>query len=180
VVLCRMSNYAYFGAYAFWNKAYARTFPTTPDAASAHAPGGRGSKSSPSAAAPPTKVAAIFSGGMAGISYWMSCYPMDAIKARMMSTHTEQTKTIRSTARLIYQQGGCPSITESTPGIVVAGALGAVELCLLTLSVVWVLLLCFLAGKGFFQGFTPCIVRAFPANAAAFLAFEWTMSVLPQ
>jgi hypothetical protein len=24
----------------------------------------------------PTKAAAVFSGGMAGISYWFSCYPM--------------------------------------------------------------------------------------------------------
>lgn len=34
--------------------------------------------------------------------------------------------------------------------------------------------------RGFLTGFTPCIARAFPANAAAFLAFEWTMSTLPK
>jgi solute carrier family 25 carnitine/acylcarnitine transporter 20/29 len=34
--------------------------------------------------------------------------------------------------------------------------------------------------RGFFAGFTPCLARAFPANAAAFLAFEWTMAALPE
>lgn len=26
--------------------------------------------------------------------------------------------------------------------------------------------------KGFFRGFTPCIIRSFPANAACFWAYE--------
>lgn len=33
--------------------------------------------------------------------------------------------------------------------------------------------------RGFFRGFTPCLARAFPANAAAFLAFELAYSSLP-
>lgn len=32
--------------------------------------------------------------------------------------------------------------------------------------------------KGFFVGFSPTILRAAPANAATFLAFEWTMRLL--
>jgi solute carrier family 25 carnitine/acylcarnitine transporter 20/29 len=59
----------------------------------------------------------------------------------MMSIHTAETKTVRSTMRMIYRKDG------------------------------W---------RGFFLGFTPCLARAFPANAAAFLAFEWTMSMLPE
>jgi len=32
--------------------------------------------------------------------------------------------------------------------------------------------------KAFFRGFTPCIVRSFPANGACFFAYEFTKSVL--
>jgi solute carrier family 25 carnitine/acylcarnitine transporter 20/29 len=32
--------------------------------------------------------------------------------------------------------------------------------------------------KGFTRGLTPCLIRAFPANAAAFFGFEVTMSAL--
>jgi solute carrier family 25 carnitine/acylcarnitine transporter 20/29 len=32
--------------------------------------------------------------------------------------------------------------------------------------------------KGFYKGFTPCLLRAFPANAATFLAFEVTLKIL--
>jgi len=124
VVFCRMSNWAYFGGYHFWKGVYARMVPNS---------GGDSQK--------PTKAAAVFSGGLDGISYWFSCYPMDVIKARMMAQHTEETRTVRSTARMIMARDG------------------------------W---------KGFFAGFTPCLARAFPANAAAFLAFEWTMSLLPE
>ena len=34
--------------------------------------------------------------------------------------------------------------------------------------------------RGFFVGFTPCALRAFPANAAAFMGFEAAMWLLPQ
>jgi hypothetical protein len=64
-----------------------------------------------------------------------------SVQARMMSIHTAETATVRSTARMIYRRDG------------------------------W---------RGFLTGFTPCLARAFPANAAAFLAFEWTMSQLPE
>eukprot|EP00039_Didymoeca_costata_P030030 m.27606 g.27606 ORF g.27606 m.27606 type:complete len:298 (+) comp7911_c0_seq4:125-1018(+) len=33
--------------------------------------------------------------------------------------------------------------------------------------------------RGFFVGFVPCVLRAFPANAAAFLGFEMAMRYLP-
>lgn len=35
-----------------------------------------------------------------------------------------------------------------------------------------------LGWRGFFVGFTPTILRAAPANAATFVAFEWTMRLL--
>lgn len=31
---------------------------------------------------------------------------------------------------------------------------------------------------GFFKGFTPAIIRAFPANAACFLGYEYTKELL--
>ncbi len=33
--------------------------------------------------------------------------------------------------------------------------------------------------RGFWRGFAPCILRAFPANAACFVAFEIAMRLLP-
>ena len=33
--------------------------------------------------------------------------------------------------------------------------------------------------RGFYAGFLPCILRAVPANAACFVAFEMIMRVLP-
>jgi len=34
--------------------------------------------------------------------------------------------------------------------------------------------------RAFFSGFTPCLMRAFPANAACFVAFEIVMHFLPE
>jgi len=34
--------------------------------------------------------------------------------------------------------------------------------------------------RGFFRGFAPTILRAFPANAAALTAFEFAMRSLPE
>ena len=33
--------------------------------------------------------------------------------------------------------------------------------------------------RGFYVGFLPCIMRAVPANAACFVAFETIMNILP-
>lgn len=32
--------------------------------------------------------------------------------------------------------------------------------------------------KGFFKGFTPCIIRSFPANAVCFLGYEQARKML--
>ena len=34
--------------------------------------------------------------------------------------------------------------------------------------------------RGFYKGFAPCVLRAFPANAACFLAYEVALKVLPE
>jgi solute carrier family 25 (mitochondrial carnitine/acylcarnitine transporter), member 20/29 len=32
--------------------------------------------------------------------------------------------------------------------------------------------------KGYYRGFVPCVLRAFPANAAALFMFERTMRIM--
>jgi solute carrier family 25 carnitine/acylcarnitine transporter 20/29 len=32
--------------------------------------------------------------------------------------------------------------------------------------------------KGYYRGFVPCVLRAFPANAAALFMFERTMKII--
>jgi len=88
--------------------------------------------------------AAVVSGALAGVCYWLSCYPMDVIKNRIQAapdTIPPRYAGIAGAARDIYAEAG------------------------------W---------RGFFRGFSPCILRAFPANAACFLAFELMMKLLPQ
>ena len=128
VALCRMSNWSYFGTYEYFKQQLmARSPPAKPGA--------------------PAKLSmgyAVLAGGGAGICYWLSCYPMDVIKARLLGAPDVSPPKYRGVvhcAREIYAKEG---------------------------------------GRAFFKGFTPCILRAFPANAAAFTAFEIIMSVLPQ
>ena len=59
---CRMSNYAYFGTYE-WMRRYLS------------------GDSSQKLTLGPSMVA----GGSAGVAYWLSCYPMDVIKNRIMA-----------------------------------------------------------------------------------------------
>ena len=35
-------------------------------------------------------------------------------------------------------------------------------------------------GRGYWRGFLPCFLRAFPANAVALVAFESVMRALPE
>lgn len=122
VVFCRMSNWSYFGAYEFWKRFFS---------------GGEPNKKLPLAKA-------VLAGGLTGFCYWLSCYPMDVIKARIQAqpdTIPPKYAGIRDAARDIYRTEGM---------------------------------------KGFFRGFTPCLIRAFPANACCFVAYEVVMRILPQ
>jgi solute carrier family 25 carnitine/acylcarnitine transporter 20/29 len=125
VALCRMSNWSYFGSYEYFKQ------KLSPPSAAGQAPRKL------------SMGAAVLAGGGAGICYWLSCYPMDVIKARLLAqpdVSPPKYRGIVHVAREIYRLEG---------------------------------------GKAFFKGFTPCILRAFPANAAAFTAFEVMMSILP-
>eukprot|EP00040_Diaphanoeca_grandis_P022477 m.120790 g.120790 ORF g.120790 m.120790 type:complete len:307 (-) comp28830_c1_seq2:144-1064(-) len=67
VTLCRMSNYSYFGAFAFFNNLV----------------GTYGEDKVPSRTR--TLLAPVFAGSMAGVFYWLSCYPIDVIKNRIQA-----------------------------------------------------------------------------------------------
>jgi solute carrier family 25 (mitochondrial carnitine/acylcarnitine transporter), member 20/29 len=86
----------------------------------------------------------FLAGGLSAQVFWLGAFPLDAIKARIMTDSmggrlgdgVPKYDSMRSAARSIYQQGGL---------------------------------------KGFYRGFVPCFLRAFPANGTALLAFEATM-----
>jgi solute carrier family 25 (mitochondrial carnitine/acylcarnitine transporter), member 20/29 len=129
VCLCRMSNYAYFGSYAFISNRL-----------SEHIHG----ESSAGKNKPLPMWAALVAGGSAGFCYWLSCYPIDVVKNKIQAspdTPVPQYKSMMGAFRSIWAKEGI---------------------------------------RGFFVGFSPCVVRAFPANAAAFMGFEMAMRLLPE
>ncbi len=90
-----------------------------------------------------TMPSSIAAGGLTGICYWLSCYPIDVIKNRIQAAPDRTPPVYRGmgdAARAIYGEAGV---------------------------------------RGFFRGFVPCILRAFPANASCFVAFELAMRYLP-
>ena len=127
VTACRMSNWSYFGGYALANQ---YLVPSN------GAGGGNGDDKGRRAAA------TLLAGSFAGVSYWLSCYPLDVLKARIQAAPDStppRYPTMASAARDIWTTSGY---------------------------------------RGFFAGFTPCALRAMPANAAAFAGFEMAMYVL--
>ena len=125
VVLARMSNYSYFGGQVFFTGLIASTIGTNLEAGEKLPVG-----------------YSLISGGFAGCTYWLSCYPLDVIKNRMMAASDDKAyKGMTDCFRQILRNEG------------------------------W---------RGFFVGFSPCVLRAFPANAAAFLGFEMAMRALPE
>ncbi len=126
VCICRMSNYAYFGGYAFFNKEIGEMTGHT-DA---------------NKKLPPHL--SMLAGSLAGFSYWLSCYPFDMVKARMQAAPDvwpPKYASLRGAMKTIYRTEG------------------------------W---------RAFFNGFVPCVIRSFPANAASFAGYELTMSALPE
>ena len=125
VCFCRMSNYSYFGSYALLTDWARHTL---------HIPNSE----------PLPMLASVLAGGLAGLAYWMTCYPMDVVKNRIQSAPDVVPARYSGTVhaiRTIYRTEG------------------------------W---------RAFFAGFSPCALRAFPANSAAFCAFELAMRVLPE
>jgi len=125
VAFSRMSNYSYFGSYAYISATVRSQFNIP-----------KGEKL--------PFLASLFAGGMAGFMYWLSCYPMDVIKNRMMTAPDTLPPRYSGTwhaAKTIYTKEGL---------------------------------------RAFFAGFTPCAMRAFPANGAAFVGFEVALRIMPE
>ncbi|TGO60407.1 hypothetical protein BOTNAR_0146g00200 [Botryotinia narcissicola] len=90
----------------------------------------------------------FWAGGLSAQVFWMTSYPSDVVKQRIMTDPlagglgdgVRRFPNWKSAAREVYRESG------------------------------W---------KGYWRGFLPCFLRAFPANAVALVAFEGVMRALP-
>ncbi|TKA48788.1 hypothetical protein B0A55_13042 [Friedmanniomyces simplex] len=82
----------------------------------------------------------FWAGGLSAQVFWLTTYPTDVIKQRIMTDSLDPVERRyprwRDAAKAVYREAG------------------------------W---------KGYWRGFVPCFLRAFPANAAALVAFEGVM-----
>ncbi|MCJ1450563.1 hypothetical protein MMC28_000896 [Mycoblastus sanguinarius] len=91
----------------------------------------------------------FWAGGLSAQVFWLTSYPSDVIKQRIMTDPLggslgdgeRQFPRWKDAAREIWRRDG---------------------------------------PQGFWRGFVPCFLRAFPANAMALLAFEGVMRALPE
>jgi solute carrier family 25 carnitine/acylcarnitine transporter 20/29 len=83
----------------------------------------------------------LLAGGLGGVGFWLTTYPIDVIKSSIQADSPDKSKRkyhgVLDCAKKIHQRSGI---------------------------------------GGFFKGFTPCLIRAFVANATCFLAYEYTRS----
>ncbi|KAI5853831.1 mitochondrial carrier domain-containing protein [Tricharina praecox] len=86
----------------------------------------------------------FWAGGLSAQAFWLTSYPSDVVKQRIMTDPLEpgerKFRRWRDAAKTVYHENG------------------------------W---------KGYWRGFVPCFLRAFPANAMALVAFEAVMRTLP-
>ncbi|KAH0848973.1 hypothetical protein AYO21_08701 [Fonsecaea monophora] len=90
----------------------------------------------------------FWAGGMSAQVFWLTSYPSDVVKQRIMTDPlggalndgTPRFKHWKDAAVTVYRESG------------------------------W---------RGYWRGFVPCFLRAFPANAMALVAFEGVMRALP-
>ncbi len=95
VALCRMSNYSYFGAFAFFTTKFENMV-------SSKKQDGKSNISSTTKAA-----ISVLAGGMAGCCYWLSCYPIDVIKNTIQAgSTTYPNETFTECAKRIYNTHG--------------------------------------------------------------------------
>ena len=87
----------------------------------------------------------FWAGGLSAQVFWLTSYPADVVKQRIMTDSLEPAERRfwrwRDAARAVYREQG------------------------------W---------RGYWRGFLPCFLRAFPANAAALVAFEGVLRYLEQ
>lgn len=114
-------------------------------------------------------VASLLAGGMAGTCGWIVSYPQDVVKSRI------QVEALKPKPKA--------ATPATTPSSLRLGFIGSFIMdparewdggfLRETRAVIhrsgW---------RGLWVGFTPCILRSFPANAATFLAYDTTIHVL--
>ncbi|KAF2126828.1 mitochondrial carnitine/acylcarnitine carrier protein [Dothidotthia symphoricarpi CBS 119687] len=86
----------------------------------------------------------FWAGGLSAQIFWMTSYPSDVIKQKIMTDPLGAGRRYpkwRDAAKTVYREAGL---------------------------------------KGYWRGFLPCFLRAFPANAMALVAFEGVMRSLPE
>ncbi|KAG9249007.1 mitochondrial carrier domain-containing protein [Calycina marina] len=96
-----------------------------------------------------TPVINFWAGGLSAQIFWMTSYPSDVVKQRIMTDPlagglndgVRRFPNWKSAATAVYRENG------------------------------W---------RGYWRGFLPCFLRAFPANAMALVAFEAVMRALPE
>lgn len=84
----------------------------------------------------------FWAGGLSAQCFWLTSYPADVVKQRIMTDGLGEDRKFRrwrDAAVAVGREGG------------------------------W---------RGYWRGFVPCFLRAFPANACALVAFEGVMRVL--
>jgi solute carrier family 25 carnitine/acylcarnitine transporter 20/29 len=90
----------------------------------------------------------FWAGGLSAQVFWMTSYPSDVVKQRIMTDPlagglndgVRRFVNWKSAAQAVYRETGL---------------------------------------RGYWRGFLPCFLRAFPANAMALVAFEGVMRALP-
>ena len=85
----------------------------------------------------------LIAGGVGGVMYWLSTFPVDSIKSAMQSDaiipNRRRYASMSDAVRQLYADGGIAR---------------------------------------FYRGVVPCVLRAFPANSACFLVYEYAHSAL--
>ena len=115
--------------------------------------------------------AVLAAGAIGGVGYWVSSFPFDVVKSRIQTQPTDlaqrQYKYVRSPPPASY---ALPEAGRfSTDGRNVHHRSTWDAMVQLNKAEGW---------RGFWRGFTPCMLRACPANAACFFAYETARSLL--
>ena len=106
----------------------------------------------------------VLGGGLAGMATWLSHFPLDLVANKMMagvvlSSHTNSEASIGG-ATATSSKKNCHQNTKK-------GMLAQFRSIYLQQG--W---------RGYFRGIGPCLLRAFPVNAAIFLSYEVCMDDL--
>ena len=106
----------------------------------------------------------LLAGGVAGCAFWGFTYPIDVVKSTVQS---DNTVTVAAPASRTGGAMDAAAESGSAGGRRYAGALDAARKIYRAQG-----------ARGFLQGFWPCILRAFPANAAAWGGYEYTTRLM--